>query len=246
MAKSFRFLFLLGSLGLAACMAPGTQTATPTGSSGAVEAGSKGEDPSIAGESGGTVDPGSDPVEGLPPSSPSSPPSPSPSGRKWPGSIFAENVPTGLPSGQVAPDEAVGDEGKLALRGTQEPLCRTPKDLTKIRIIGHLVLVGPESKEEKKAPVFPVRLRVYYKDGEQGRGGNYVDAEFEDKTAKTVVLTSDPSSLGFFLVNAFTNEVFEIPSRLEEIAPPSSSPLPICPSRFIEPAKNFAPLVSPH
>lgn len=234
-------------------MAPGTQSAGLTGSSGAVEAGREedsslpegknGEDGTggekvgpVAGSSG-TADAGSLPVGNAPGASAPSSSSPG-SGDKSKGPwSFAENT-AGLPSGQVAPSEAVGEEGKLVFKGTQEQICRTINGLTKVRILGRLEFLGPEG--EKKTPTnFPyfqlIHLRVYYRDPERGRGA-YVEAEFKipprvlsDPVAEATVLTTDPSSLGFFLV-APNNEMWETPSPPEEIPP--ASPLPTCPVRF--------------
>lgn len=265
MTKSvLSLILLLGSLGLAACMAPGTQTGTqtalPTGSSGAVEEENKEstaeplsepfkKDPSIAGDIGGTVDPGGDPVGGLPPSSPSSPSSSSPSGKKWPGSIFAENVPTGLPSGQVAPDEAVGEEASLVMDGTKERLCRNGETVT-VRVSGQLVLLLKDGSEKKKNfSIHPPVVRFY----SSGEGwASYADVPVVQNSSgyymvEGTIATKYPASVWFHALNPFTNTFeIDIPSRLKEIAPPSSSPLPICPSWFLEPAKNLAPLVSPH
>jgi len=240
MTLFFRISCLSAALmALSACLTPVTQTATLPGSSasGAPATEVSGSDGLFEETLVDTL-PGADSPGGVgaggggsPPdaSPPSVPPSSSP---KAPGGFVAENTQSGMPSGQVAASNIVEKGGYVALQGTKENRCRVG-ELTSVRTSGRVVLFKENEEEPYAFNPGPMRLRVYYKKEEGSRLYAYVETNFlkESNTAfyraDVSVMTGDPSSLRYYVVNTITNEFWgPIPTDLEEI--PAPSPLPNC------------------
>jgi hypothetical protein len=147
--------------------------------------------------------------------------------------MMAENTQGGMfPSGQLAPEGIVGEDGQIALvQGTQANVCRIGGN-TQVNVSGRVALLKEGQAEPDAFHPGPLRFRVYYRKDPGSRLLAYEENGFLDEMqsvfwrAQASVLTADPASVRFSVFDPLAGKVYALPSYLDVI--PGPSPLPNC------------------